>query len=444
MAAENGDAAEIRVNMGAENAGTGTGDASASATGDGSSSTSPKIGAPWTSSTDHWIELWEDLTENAPIQNVVSSEVDISPGNAKYPELDNLFKLHETIGHGGFSKVKVATDLFTGGKVAIKIVNKEKVGSELHRIDLEMETHQPLRHPHICKLYSVFVSKINIFMIMEYCPTDLYEHIVKQDDILPLDESRRIFIQLIAAVAYLHSNGIVHRDLKPENVLLDGKMDVKLADFGLCAVPGSPAYCAPELLREPPYIGSKVDVWSLGIMLFVLVAKELPFYSKNPNVSLRPSLHALWSHPWVQEGHLDPFSEQIRQSEMEEEESKPLLFSKEKSMDDDDEGDVMRTPSPQNGEEQENVVAYVETYPPGDDGDKMKFGDNAGKETTDTVRKCMPSLRCGNRTDVGTMDKPKFDGSSTEKRNNGLEETSVENWDDGAGEKVQPGGGESK
>lgn len=128
MAAENGDAAEIRVNMGAENAGTGTGDASASATGDGSSSTSPKIGAPWTSSTDHWIELWEDLTENAPIQNVVSSEVDISPGNAKYPELDNLFKLHETIGHGGFSKVKVATDLFTGGKVAIKIVNKEKVG----------------------------------------------------------------------------------------------------------------------------------------------------------------------------------------------------------------------------------------------------------------------------------------------------------------------------
>jgi len=236
-------------------------------------------------------------------------------------------------------------------------VDKEHVGSELPRIDLEVETLQPLRHPHICKLFSVIGAKSKIFMIMEYCPTDLYEHIVSQDNPLPVEEARRIFIQLMSAVAYLHSNGIVHRDLKPENVLLDRNLAVKLTDFGLCAVPGktrinkptlktlcgSPAYCAPELLRGPPYIGSKVDVWSLGVMLFVLLAKELPFYSKNvkelykkiqdgfyhipewisdpardligamlePSVALRPCLHALWSHPWITAGDLAPFGEQL-------------------------------------------------------------------------------------------------------------------------------------
>ena len=116
---------------------------------------------------------------------------------------------------------------------------------------------------------------------------ELYNHLI-QHGRLPVDKVKRIFTQLVGAVAYVHSKSCVHRDLKLENILLDKQENVKLCDFGftreyeskancLQTFCGTVCYSAPEMLKAEKYAGEKVDVWSLGIILYALLAGELPF-----------------------------------------------------------------------------------------------------------------------------------------------------------------------
>ncbi|XP_038408758.1 maternal embryonic leucine zipper kinase isoform X2 [Canis lupus familiaris] len=210
-----------------------------------------------------------------------------------YDELLKYYELYETIGTGGFAKVKLACHILTGEMVAIKIMDKNALGSDLPRIKTEIEALKNLRHQHICQLYHVLETANKIFMVLEYCPGgELFDYIISQDR-LSEEETRVVFRQILSAVAYVHSQGYAHRDLKPENLLFDEYHKLKLIDFGLCAKPkgnkdyhlqtccGSLAYAAPELIQGKSYLGSEADVWSMGILLYVLMCGFLPFDDDN-------------------------------------------------------------------------------------------------------------------------------------------------------------------
>ncbi|XP_011635254.1 serine/threonine-protein kinase SIK3-like isoform X1 [Pogonomyrmex barbatus] len=198
------------------------------------------------------------------------------------------YELEKTIGKGNFAVVKMATHVVTKSKVAIKIIDKTKLNEEnLAKIFREVHIMKRLRHPHIIRLYQVMETEKMIYLVTEYAPGgEIFDHLVRNGR-MPEPEARRIFRQIVLAVHYLHQQRVVHRDLKAENLLLDADNNIKLADFGFSneytpGVPlstwcGSPPYAAPEIFEGKHYDGPRADVWSLGVVLYVLVCGALPF-----------------------------------------------------------------------------------------------------------------------------------------------------------------------
>ena len=208
----------------------------------------------------------------------------------------------------------------------------------------EIHHHRQFIHPHIARLYEVIVTETLVWLVLEYVSGDeLYNHLLNVGAIEPA-KVQKIFTQLVGAVSYVHQKSCVHRDLKLENILLDRHENVKLVDFGftreyegrtsyLQTWCGTVCYSAPEMIKGEKYAGEKVDVWSLGIILFALLCGELPFdeddeeatkarilkeepkypghipeqakdlvmklLSKRP--LLRPSLADILQHPWLSE-----------------------------------------------------------------------------------------------------------------------------------------------
>lgn len=211
------------------------------------------------------------------------------------------YELGKLLGCGAFAKVYHGRDLWTGQSVAIKAVSKKKVlkkglGENIKR---EISIMRRLHHRHIVRLFEVLATKTKVYFVMEFAKGgELFAKLSKGR--FSEDLSRRYFQQLISAVGYCHSRGVFHRDLKPENLLLDENWDLKVTDFGLSAVNeqiradgllhtlcGTPAYVAPEILAKRGYDGAKVDVWSCGIILYVLNTGYLPFNDPNLMVMYR-------------------------------------------------------------------------------------------------------------------------------------------------------------
>ncbi|EDW86186.1 uncharacterized protein Dwil_GK16296, isoform B [Drosophila willistoni] len=199
------------------------------------------------------------------------------------------YLLGATLGTGTFGKVKVGEHQITRLKVAVKILNRQKIKSldVVGKIRREIQNLKLFRHPHIIKLYQVISTPSDIFMIMEYVSGgELFDYIVKHGK-LQEHQARRFFQQIISGVDYCHRHMIVHRDLKPENLLLDHNMHVKIADFGLSNMMldgeflrtscGSPNYAAPEVISGKLYAGPEVDIWSCGVILYALLCGTLPF-----------------------------------------------------------------------------------------------------------------------------------------------------------------------
>ncbi|KAM3624645.1 uncharacterized protein V6R79_026024 [Siganus canaliculatus] len=230
-------------------------------------------------------------------------------------ELHKYYEVYETIGSGGFAKVKLGRHILTGEKVAIKIMNKKELGDDLPRVKVEIEAMKNLSHQHVCRLYHVIETSTQIFMVMQYCTGgELFDYIIAKDR-LSEEETRVFFRQIVSAMAYVHSQGYAHRDLKPENLLIDEDHNLKLIDFGLCAKPkgglsyelmtccGSPAYAAPELIQGKAYIGSEADVWSMGVLLFALLCGYLPFDDDNCMVLYRKIMRGKYDNPrWLSPG----------------------------------------------------------------------------------------------------------------------------------------------
>uniref|UniRef100_A0A4W5M515 non-specific serine/threonine protein kinase n=1 Tax=Hucho hucho TaxID=62062 RepID=A0A4W5M515_9TELE len=173
-------------------------------------------------------------------------------------------------------------------QVAIKIVDKTQLDDEnLKKIFREVQIMKMLRHPHIIRLYQVMETERMIYLVTEYASGgEIFDHLVAHGRMAEKD-ARRKFKQIVAAVHFCHCRNIVHRDLKAENLLLDHNLNIKIADFGFSNLfsrgqllktwCGSPPYAAPELFEGKEYDGPKVDIWSLGVVLYVLVCGALPF-----------------------------------------------------------------------------------------------------------------------------------------------------------------------
>ncbi|XP_010252814.1 PREDICTED: CBL-interacting serine/threonine-protein kinase 23-like isoform X3 [Nelumbo nucifera] len=202
------------------------------------------------------------------------------------------YEFGSVLGRGSFGKVYLARDVETGEKRAIKVLNKDRVVKEkmTDQIKREISIMKLVRHPNVVHLFEVMASKTKIYFVMEYVTGgELLTKVSKQGK-LREDEARKYFQQLISAVDYCHSKGVYHRDLKLENLLLDEDCNLKISDFGLSASPqqiredgllyttcGTPNYVAPEVIDDRGYDGAKADLWSCGVVLFVLMAGYLPF-----------------------------------------------------------------------------------------------------------------------------------------------------------------------
>ena len=197
--------------------------------------------------------------------------------------------IKDTIGKGTFSTVKLGEHIKTKQKVAIKILNKDKIkeNEDLLRVKREIKILSMMDHPNIIKTYKITESPKNYYIIMEYCNGgELFNYIVDKEKLEEIEASM-FFYQLINALDYIHSLGIAHRDLKPENLLLLDNKFIKIIDFGLSnffsgekqlETPcGSPSYAPPEIIKGEKYNGFYIDIWASGIILFAMLCGYLPF-----------------------------------------------------------------------------------------------------------------------------------------------------------------------
>lgn len=195
------------------------------------------------------------------------------------------------IGEGSFSVVVLVTykSKFYACKVCSRNILVE-IGM-FERFEQEVRVMQTLNHPNIVKLEDIIFEDRLIFLIMEYCEKgELFNHIVDHGA-LPHFFIKKLLQQLASALAYIHNHGVVHRDLKPENILFDSNYNAKLVDFGFCqqtstnqllSTPcGSSFYASPEIAANEPYDGKKSDMWSLGVVLFIMATGRLPWTEQN-------------------------------------------------------------------------------------------------------------------------------------------------------------------
>ncbi|KAG5251085.1 CBL-interacting serine/threonine-protein kinase [Salix suchowensis] len=245
------------------------------------------------------------------------------------------YEVGRTIGEGTFAKVKFAQNTETGESVAMKILDRSTIIKHkmVDQIKREISIMKLVRHPYVVRLHEVLASRTKIYIILEFITGgELFDKIVHHGR-LSEAEARRYFQQLIDGVDYCHSKGVYHRDLKPENLLLDSQGNLKISDFGLSALPeqgvsllrttcGTPNYVAPEVLSHKGYDGAIADVWSCGVILYVLIAGYLPFdeldlttlYSKIDRAEFSCRLGFQWELILIHR-ILDPKPETIRNDE---------------------------------------------------------------------------------------------------------------------------------
>uniref|UniRef100_A0A182QH29 non-specific serine/threonine protein kinase n=1 Tax=Anopheles farauti TaxID=69004 RepID=A0A182QH29_9DIPT len=251
------------------------------------------------------------------------------------------YRLERTLGKGQTGLVKLGVHCVLGKKVAIKIINREKLSeSVLMKVEREIAIMKLIDHPHVLGLTDVYENRKYLYLVLEHVSGgELFDYLVKKGRLTP-KEARKFFRQIISALDFCHSHSICesewaskkqttpgrssllwwrqvvrargsqriqgdislalsnrrtgrdgHRDLKPENLLLDDKNNIKIADFGMASLQpagsmletscGSPHYACPEVIRGEKYDGRRADVWSCGVILYALLVGALPFDDDN-------------------------------------------------------------------------------------------------------------------------------------------------------------------
>mmetsp|Transcript_7977 Transcript_7977/g.11930 ORF Transcript_7977/g.11930 Transcript_7977/m.11930 type:complete len:549 (+) Transcript_7977:182-1828(+) len=220
--------------------------------------------------------------------------------SGKAENITDLYNVHETLGEGAFAVVKKATHKVSGEPYAVKIINRSSLNKDLEAaLKEEISILSELNHNHIMKLETVICSISQFYLVTEYLEGgELFDRIVEKSAYTE-SEAHDCCKIVFEALRYAHSKGVVHRDLKPENLLLqykDSDSEIKIADFGfskkatcdhsLKTVCGTPGYVAPEILRLEKY-GTKSDMWSLGVITYILIGGYPPFYADNDKELIR-------------------------------------------------------------------------------------------------------------------------------------------------------------
>ncbi|KFO33288.1 SNF-related serine/threonine-protein kinase [Fukomys damarensis] len=225
-------------------------------------------------------------------------------------KIAGLYDLDKTLGRGHFAVVKLARHVFTGEKVAVKVIDKTKLDTlATGHLFQEVRCMKLVQHPNIVRLYEVIDTQTKLYLILELGDGgDMFDYIMKHEEGLSEDLAKKYFAQIVHAISYCHKLHVVHRDLKPENVVFFEKQGlVKLTDFGfsnkfqpgkkLTTSCGSLAYSAPEILLGDEYDAPAVDIWSLGVILFMLVCGQPPFQEANDSETLTMIMDCKYTVP---------------------------------------------------------------------------------------------------------------------------------------------------
>merc|ERR1712232_183779 len=223
--------------------------------------------------------------------------------------IEEVYEIGNELGSGAFSVVKSCRRKDTGEEFAVKIINKETVKADLHRLAIEMKILESVKHPNIIELKEIFETNDKLYIVTELVTGgELFDRIVNKGSYTERDAATLV-TKFLEALDYLHEKGIVHRDLKPENLLLKSKendSDIKLADFGLSKIVGqevlmqtacgTPGYVAPEILQAKGY-GKEVDLWSVGVITYILLCGFPPFYNENVPLLFESIMKADFDYP---------------------------------------------------------------------------------------------------------------------------------------------------
>ena len=244
------------------------------------------------------------------------------------PQFIGPWILGECVGKGASGRVKIARHRRTGQLAAVKILplqplvnsrtslathlansDKQRLG-----IDREITMMKLMNHPNIIRIYDVYEGDNELYLILEYVEGgELYDFLVNRKCLPPL-EALAIFKQIVYGLNYAHTFSIIHRDLKPENILIHSINPplIKIADWGMAAFAppslqletscGSPHYASPEIIHGKKYEGNATDVWSCGVILYVLLTGRLPFEDEN----LRNLLSKVKSGKYDMPASIDP------------------------------------------------------------------------------------------------------------------------------------------
>ncbi|XP_007648919.1 sperm motility kinase-like [Cricetulus griseus] len=209
--------------------------------------------------------------------------------------IENDFIILKSLGSGSFGEVKLACHLPTNTKVAVKVLERNQ--NSVNVITSEVEILQSLEHRNIVRFFHVMDTLKLTYVVMEYVAGKDLEMFLRDIGYLKEEEARPIFQQVVKAVHFLHQRQIAHRDIKLANILIDRAGNIKICDFGmaiqvkegqmLTKACGSLYYMAPEIMARTPYDGLAVDMWSLGVVLYVLVTGQYPYFETEA--------HALYS-----------------------------------------------------------------------------------------------------------------------------------------------------
>ncbi|XP_061606860.1 serine/threonine-protein kinase 33 isoform X2 [Phyllopteryx taeniolatus] len=222
-------------------------------------------------------------------------------------DVEEIYTIGKKLGHGSYGVVYEGTHIRTQTQWAIKTVCKAEPGStKIKMLEQEIKILKQVAHPNILHLEEIYETAQMTYLITELCVGGELKQVLQHKQFFPEEEARHIIGCLADAITYLHKKNIMHRDLKLENILVknslddyNGKLDIKVADFGLSVktlgvgsenilsdVCGTPIYMAPEMMSQRGYT-HWCDMWSVGVIMYILLCGEPPFVSKSKENRLK-------------------------------------------------------------------------------------------------------------------------------------------------------------
>lgn len=205
-----------------------------------------------------------------------------------------FYRVVNLIGKGAFGKVLLCEHRLTGKKVAIKAIPKAQLQNQRSQKKVFQEVYilRKIKSRYVIKILEVFESDKNFLMVLEYAGGGDLLHYVRDKGKLKEEEAKKIFKQIVQGALVIHEAGILHRDFKLDNILIDSSYStIKICDFGVSKIVkpgeiimdqcGTPAYLAPEIIKNEGYEGYTVDIWSIGIVLYTMICGTIPFRATN-------------------------------------------------------------------------------------------------------------------------------------------------------------------